>query len=167
MADQSNAEAAPNTAAYDTFEDYLRLAVTEYYDRSWKNRRANFIALLIASGQMSHLAKDAVSGQKGLRNIAAGAVGVVALRLALRWALGGPLGILLTAATGASLIAFFLRNQKEISAKTGRFREQIEAERAHFEEIQSGYRANRYEARERNLMVDGQLKRFLQELDEV
>jgi hypothetical protein len=153
-------------ASYDTFDDYLRLAIKEYYERGWKSRRANFIALLLASGQMASVAKDAVSGEKGLRNVAVGAAGAVALRFALRWALGGPLGILLTAATGASLVAFFIRNQKEISQKIGRFRERIGEEKKRFEEIQSGYRANRYDARERNLMVDGQLKRFLVDLDE-
>jgi|SRR5581483_307243 len=153
-------------ASYDTFEDYLKLAVKEYYDRGWKNRRGNFIALVVASGQATSMAKDAVSGQKGLRNVAAGAIGVVAVRLALRWALGGPLGILLTAATGASLVAYFVRNQKEITSKITRFRERITEERAKFEEIQAGYRANRFDARERNLMVDGQLKRFLADLDE-
>jgi len=153
-------------AAYDTFEDYLRVAVKEYYDRGWKSRRANFVALLFASGQTAAVAKDAVTGEKGLKNMAMGAAGVVALRLALRWALGGPLGILLTAATGASLIAFFIKNQKDISAKMGRMKERIAEERTRFEEIQSGYRANRYDARERNLMVDGQLKRFLADIDE-
>src|SRR5262245_21402731 len=107
--------------AYDTFEDYLRLAIKEYYDRGWKNRRANFIALLFASGQTIAMAKEAVSGEKGLKNMAIGAVSVVALRVALRYALGGPLGILLTAASMASLVAFFMRNQKEISEKIGRF----------------------------------------------
>ena len=153
-------------AAYDTFEDYLRLAIKEYYDTGWKNRRANFVALLIASGLAVSMAKEAVSGEKGLKNMAAGAMGVVALRLALRWALGGPLGILVTAATGASLVAFFVKNQKEISAKISRFRERVAEERTHFEEIQAGYRANRYDLRERNLMVDGQRKRFLADLDE-
>ena len=154
-------------ATYDTFDEYLRLAIKEYYDRGWKNRRANFIALVMASGQMATMAKDAVSGEKGLKNVAMGAIGVVGVRLALRWALGGPLGILLTAATGASLIAYFVKNQKEIQQKIGRFKERIVEERAKFEEVQSGYRANRYDVRERNLMVDGQLKRFLNELDEV
>jgi hypothetical protein len=153
-------------AAYDTFDDYLKLAIKEYYERGWKSRRANFIALLIASGQMAAVARDAVAGEKGLRNVAVGAASAVALRFALRWALGGPLGILITAATGASLVAYFLRNQKEISLKIGRFRERIADEKKRFEEIQSGYRANRYDARERNLMVDGQLKRFLADLDE-
>jgi hypothetical protein len=166
MATTPDKEAASVAAAYDTFEDYLRLAIKEYYERGWKTRRANFIALVLASGQMMSVAKDAVAGEKGLRNVAVGAAGAVALRFALRWALGGPLGILLTAATGASLIAYFIRNQKEISQKIGRFRERIADEKKRFEEIQSGYRANRYDARERNLMVDGQLKRFLGDLDE-
>src|SRR5262245_47152992 len=126
-------------AAYDTFEDYLRLAIKEYYDRGWKSRRANFVALVLASGQMGSVARGAITGEKGLRNVAVGAAGVVALRLALRWALGGPLGILLTAATGASLIAFFIKNQKEISSKMGKMKERIAEERTRFEEIQSGY----------------------------
>jgi hypothetical protein len=161
-------ENKPDTtaAAYDTFDDYLRLAIKEYYDRGWKNRRANFVALLIASGQTAAMAKDAVSGEKGLKNVALGAGLVVALRVGLRYALGGPLGILVTAATAASLVAYLVRNQKEISIKIGRFRERIADEKTRFEEIQSGYRANRYDARERNLMVDGQLKRFLADLDE-
>ncbi len=155
-----------HAAAYDTFDDYLRLCIKEYYERGWKSRRATFIALIFASGQTVAMAKDAISGQKGLKNVAFGAASVVALRLALRWALGGPIGILLTAATGASLIAFFVRNQKEISAKIGRLRERINTERGKFDEIQSGYRQNRFDARERNLMVEGQLKRFLADIDE-
>jgi hypothetical protein len=164
MADLKQDES--QAATYDTFEDYLKLGIKEYYDRGWKNRRANFIALLVASGQTTSMAREAVSGEKGLKNVAMGAIGVVGLRLALRWALGGPLGILLTAATGASLVAYFIKNQKEISMKIGRFRERITEERKKFDDIQSGYRANRYDARERNLMVDGQLKRFLADLDE-
>ena len=165
MADRKPSDES-QAASYDTFEDYLRLAIKEFYDRGWKNRRANFLALLIASGQTTQMAKQAVTGDKGLRNVAAGAIGVVALRFALRWALGGPLGILLTAATAASLVAYFVKNQKEIQAKVGQFRGRIAEERTRFDEIQSGYRANRYDARERNLMVDGQLKRFLSALDE-
>lgn len=162
MTDKDESQAA----SYDTFDDYLRLAVKEYYDRGWKSRRANFIALLIATGQTTAMARQAVTGDKGLKNVALGAASVVALRLALRWALGGPLGILLTAATGASVIAYFVKNQKEITSKIGRYRERVGEERTKFEEVQAGYRANRYDVRERNLMVDGQLKRFLADLDE-
>ena len=67
----------------------------------------------------------------------------------------------------ASLIALFIRNQREIIAKTARFRELISSTRESFEETQTGYRQNRLDARERNLMVDGLLKRFLRECDEI
>ncbi len=167
MATTTDSHQDETAAAYDTFDEYLRLALKEYYERGWKSRRANFIAFLWASGQTVAMAKDAVSGEKGLKNLAMGTAGVVALRLALRWALGGPLGILLTAATAASLIAFAIKNQKDISAKMGRMRERINEEKTRFEDIQSGYRANRYDARERNLMVEGQLKRFLGDIDEI
>ena len=39
--------------------------------------------------------------------------------------------------------------------------------RTKFEEIQGGYRAGRYDSAGRNLMVDGLLKRFLEQVDEV
>lgn len=166
MATTETTDTTANNAAYDTFDDYLRLAIKEFYERGWKSRRANFIALVIASGQTMAMAKDVLSGENGLKNLAKGAVGVVALRLGLRYALGGPLGILLTAASAASLVAYFIRNQKEISSKIGVFRERVAEERKKFEEVQNGYRQNRYDARERNLMIDGQIKRFLTDLDE-
>jgi hypothetical protein len=38
--------------------------------------------------------------------------------------------------------------------------------RTHFEEIQGGYRAGRYDQVGRNLMVDGLLQQFLRQVDE-
>jgi hypothetical protein len=158
-------EATPPT--FDTYDAFLKTAIKEYYDRGWKSRRANFVALLIASGQTMALAKDSLTSGDGVTKAAIGAAGVVALRIGLRYALSGPLGILLTGLTAASLVAFFVKNQREISSKIDRYRQLIGEIRTRFEEIQAGYRANRYDARERNLMVDGLLKRFLAECDEV
>ena len=167
MADAAPTRTDEYAAAYDSFDDYLKLAIKEYYERGWTQRRANFLALVLASGQVASMAKDSVTSQKGLRNIAIGTASMVALRLALRWALGGPLGLLLTAATAASAVAFLVKNQREVSAKVGRYKELVAKEKTKFEDLQAGYRANRYDARERNLMGDGALKRFLTEIDEV
>jgi hypothetical protein len=161
----TSTEATPPT--FDTYDAFLKTAIKEYYDRGWKSRRANFVALLIASGQTMSLAKDSITSGDGVTKAAIGAAGVVALRIGLRYALSGPLGILLTGLTAASLVAFFIKNQREISSKIDRYRQLIAEIRTRFEEIQAGYRANRYDARERNLMVDGLLKRFLAECDEV
>ena len=43
----------------------------------------------------------------------------------------------------------------------------IASARTKFEETQGGYRAGRYDAASRNLMVDGLLKRFLEDIDAV
>ena len=161
----TDTEVTPPT--FDTFDEFLKTSLKEYYQRGWTSHRANFIALLIGSGQMMSLAKDSLTSDTGMRSAAIGAAALVALRIGLRYALAGPLGVVLTGLTAASLIAFFLKNQKEITAKLGRCRQLIEDTRGRFEEIQTGYRSNRYDARERNLMVDGLLKRFLAECDEL
>jgi hypothetical protein len=151
---------------FDSFDDFIKQALKDYYDRGWKTRKGNFVALLVASGQTVAMARDSLSGGKGLQRAAIGAAGLVALRIGLSFALTGPLGLLVTGVAAVSLVAFFVKNQKEISQKLPRYRTLIADARVRFEEIQSGYRANRYAARERNLMVDGLLKRFVADCDE-
>jgi hypothetical protein len=154
-------------AAFDNYDAFVKASIKDYYDRGWKSRRSNFIALLIASGQTMALAKDSLTGSDGMKRAAIGAASVVALRIGLKYALGGPLGILLTGLTAASLVAYFLKNQKDISAKIGIYRQLIADTKVKFEDIQSGYRGNRYDATQRNLMVDGLHKRFLADCDEI
>ena len=90
---------------------------------------------------------------------------MVALRIGLRYALSGPLGVILTGAAAMSLGGYVLKNRKEISDKVGTCKTLIAETRTKFEETQGGYRAGRYDGPSRNLMVDGLLKRFLEELD--
>ncbi len=159
-------QSAPSAASFDTYDQFLKQAIKDYYDRGWKTRKGNFVALLMASGQTASMAKDSLTGGEGLKRAALGAAGLVALRIGLAYALTGPLGILVTGLAAAGLVAFFIKNQKEISAKLPRYRKLIADTRVKFEEIQAGYRGNRYGASERNLMVDGLLKRFLADCDE-
>jgi hypothetical protein len=162
-------EAPPEVRAevYDDYDAFLKQAVREYYARGWKSRRGNFLALVFASGQMLSLATDSVREGTGLKKAALGAAGVVALRFFLRSFLGGPVGLLLSAAVVASAVAYFVKNQKEISGKIAPFKALITDNRTKFEEIQGGYRAGRYDGAGRNLMVEGLLKRFLEQIDEV
>ena len=150
---------------FDDYKAFLKNAVREYYDRGWKNRRGNVIALFIASGQALSLAADSVKDGSGLKKAAMGAAGVVALRLALRYALSGPLGIVLTGAAAVSAVAYLVKNQKEIGAKVSAYRTLVETTRGQFDEIQGGYRGGRYDAAARNLMVDGLLRRFMEDVD--
>jgi hypothetical protein len=150
---------------FDDYDAFLKQAIRDYYERGWKSQRGNFIALVIASGQVTSMAKDSIRDGSGLKKAALGAAGVVALRLGLRYALSGPLGIILTGAAAVSAAGYLLKHQKEITSKVSSFRTLIADTRTRFEEAQGGYRAGRYDAAARNLMVDGLLKRFLEDVD--
>lgn len=149
---------------FDSFDAFVKQAIRDHYDRAWKTRRASWIALVLASGQVMSMAADSVKDGSGLKKAAIGATGVVALRLALRYALSGPLGVILTGAAVASAVSYFLKHKKEVFDLRDRYKNMISDARAKFDEIQGGYRAGRYDAAARNLMVDGLLKRFLEDI---
>ena len=152
---------------YRDFDSFLKVAIREYYDRGWSQRKGNFIALLMASGQTAiGLAKDSVVDGTGTKKVAIGAATVLALRIGLRYALGGPLGLVLTVASGAALVSYFFRNQKDIIRKVGKYRKVITEAQGRYDELQTGWRDGRYDATERNLMIDGLMKRFVQQIDE-
>jgi hypothetical protein len=168
--DADPAARAPDVSGrsiYADFDAFLKVALKEYYDRGWTSRRGNFIALVIASGQTAlSMAKDSVVDGTGTKKVAIGAALLLALRIGLKYAIGGPLGAVLTLAAGASMISYFLKNQKDIVKKVGLYKKLIDESRAKYEELQTGWRDGRYDATERNLMIDGLLKRFLQQCDE-
>ena len=158
---------APTKGIYGEWDSFLKTAIREYYDRGFTSRKGNFIALIMASGQTAFsLAKDRVVDGTGTKKLAIGAALALALRLGLKYALGGPLGLVLSVAAGASMLSYFIRNQKDIVRKVGAYRTLISTTRTRFEETQEGWRAGRYDATERNLMVDGLMKRFLVQCDE-
>jgi hypothetical protein len=155
----------PAPEIYEDFDALLKEAIHEYYRRGGKNKRTNFVALVIASGQIAGVALDSIKTGSGVKKLAIGAVSAVALRIGLRYALAGPLGIIVAGATGASLLAYFLAHRKEVSAKIGRFRELVAELRLSYEKLRSDQRDGRLSVEQRNLMVDGLLKRFLTDLD--
>lgn len=152
---------------YADFDSFLKQAIKEYYDRGWTTRRGNFIALLIASGQTAFaLAKDSVVDGSGTKRVAIGAAAVLALRIGLRYAIGGPLGLVLTVAAGASMVAYFIRNQKDILKKVQKYKLLIAEIEKKYTETQSGWRDGKYPVPDRNLMIDGLMKRFIADIDE-
>ena len=163
----STAPARPEQAGiYGDFDAFLKQALKEYYDRGWNTRRGNFIALLIASGQTAFaLAKDSVVDGTGTKRVAIGAAAVLALRIGLRYAIGGPLGMVLTLAAGASMIAYFIRNQKDILAKVQKYKVVIADAEKQYAEAQRGWRDGKYGVDDRNLMIDGLMKRFVGDVD--
>jgi hypothetical protein len=167
VAEPSNEPAASGQGLYATWDAFLKQAIREYYDRSWTTRKGNFIALLIASGQTSlALAKDSVVDGSGTKKVAISAGILLALRIGLRYALGGPLGLVLGVAAGASMISYFIRNQKDIVRKVGSYRTVIADNEKRYEDVQAGWRDGKYQMSERNLMIDGLMKQFITQVDE-
>jgi len=166
-AGRTPAEPRGDGGIYADFDTFLKQGIKEYYDRGWTTRRGNFIALLIASGQTAFaLAKDSVVDGSGTKKVAIGAAAVLALRIGLRYALGGPLGLVLTVAAGASMVAYFIRNQKDILKKVQRYKVVIGDVEKKYTEIQSGWRDGKYGVADRNLMIDGLMKRLIADVDE-
>jgi hypothetical protein len=151
---------------YDDYDAFLKQAIRQYYERGWKSRKGNFIALVIASGQMASMARDSVTDGTGLKKAAIGAASVVALRFAWRYFLAGPLGLIVGVAALGSAVAYLGKHQKEVTGKIQPYRTLVSDTRTRFEEIQGGYRAGRYDQAGRNLMVDGLLPQFLRQIDE-
>lgn len=151
---------------YEDFDSFLKVAMREYYDRGWTKRRGNFIALLIAAGQTSFsLAKDSVVSGEGTKKVAVGAAAALALRVGLKYALGGPLGLVLSVAAAASMVSYFFRNQKDIVRKVSLYRTEIKDTKAQYDEAVVGWRDGSYGESHRNLMIDGLMKRFLESID--
>ena len=79
--------------------------------------------------------------------------------------LSGPLGVILTGFTVATVIAFFWANQKEVLARVKPYKQLITDTHEKFEDIQARYRDGRYDAGERALLVEGLLRRVLTEIE--
>ncbi|MDX2088371.1 MAG: hypothetical protein SFX73_11000 [Kofleriaceae bacterium] len=167
MPEPQKEPAAGAQGLYSAFDAFLKQGIREYYDRGWTTRKGNFIALLIASGSTSFaMAKDSVVDGSGTKKVAIGAGLMIALRIGLRYALGGPLGLVLTVAAGASMVSYFIRNQKDIIKKVGVYKTTIADAEKKYEEIQAGWRDGKYQISDRNLMIDGLMKQFITQVDE-
>jgi hypothetical protein len=167
VAEPSKETAASAQGIYTSFDAFLKQAIREYYDRGWTTRKGNFIALLIASGTTSFaMAKDSVVDGSGTKKVAIGAGLAIALRIGLRYALGGPLGLVLSVAAGASMVTYFIRNQKDIVKKVGVYKTEISDAHKRYDECQAGWRDGKYQITDRNLMIDGLMKQFITHVDE-
>jgi hypothetical protein len=98
--------------------------------------------------------------------VAIGAGLLVALRICLRFAIVGPLVLVLSLAAGASMISYFVRNQKDIVKKDGIYKTVIADSEKRYDEVQSGWRDGKYQITDRNLMIDGLMKQFIAQIDE-
>jgi len=147
---------------YETFDAFMQQVIKDVYETGAK--RAEFVALVIASGEVLQMAWGRLR-KSGIKELAMGAAGAVALRVGLKYLLGGPLGMILTGFTAATLISFFWSNQREVMARVAPYKKVLGDAQDKFEDIQARYRDGRYDAGERALLVEGLLRRVIGEIE--
>jgi hypothetical protein len=162
MSESETADTAYPSDVYETFDAFMQQVIKDTYDHGAK--RAEFVALVIASGELLPMAWGRIK-KSGVREVALGAAGVIALRVGLKYLLGGPLGMILTGFTAATLISFFWSNQKEVLRRVKPYKKMIRDANEKFEDIQARYRDGRYDAGERALLVEGLLRRVETEVE--
>jgi hypothetical protein len=162
MADTGTAHTAYPEDVYETFDAFMQQVIKDTYDNGAK--RAEFVALVIASGELLPMAWGRIR-KSGVKEFAMGAAGVVALRVGLKYLLGGPLGMILTGFTAATLVSFFWSNQKEVMRRVKPNKLLIRGANEKFDDIQARYQDGRYDAGERALLVEGLLRRVLNEVE--
>jgi hypothetical protein len=162
MADSGTAHTAYPEDVYETFDAFMQQVIKDTYENGAK--RAEFVALVIASGELLPMAWGRIK-KTGVKEFAMGAAGVVALRVGLKYLLGGPLGMILTGFTAATLISFFWSNQKDVMRRVKPYKQLIRDSKEKFDDIQARYQDGRYDAGERALLVEGLLRRVLNEVE--
>src|SRR5690242_5236931 len=111
-------EAKPEATKLDTYDGFLKAAIKQYWDKG--GSRINFLALLLASREAWEVAWDEAKAPGTGKKLLTGAAGAAAIVVLLRLFVGGPIGIILTGASIASLGALYARNHKHIWAQRTR-----------------------------------------------
>lgn len=160
MTDDATESEKPTLATYDGF---LKTAMKHYYEKG--GSKVNFLALLLASREAWEVAWGEATAPGTGKKILTGAAGAAAIVVILRLLVGGPIGILLTGASIASLGALYARNHKKIWAQRARYDELIDTYRGKHQGIRGKFVEGIVGEEERDLMLDGLLQRFLNDLD--
>lgn len=157
-------EPAVPKAIYASYDGFLKTAI----ERHWASGRSriHFVALLLASREAWEVAWEGVTapgtGQKALM----GAGGVAAIYVALRLLIGGPIGLVLTGVSVASLVSVYAQNHRRIWDQQARYRRLIGDYRVKYDRIRGEFIEGAYSEDQRDLMIEGLLNRFLDEIDE-
>lgn len=160
MADDTTDKPRP---AYVSYDGFLKTAIETY----WTQRRnqVHFVALLLASREAWEVAWDGLRAPGTGRKVLTGAAGISAVIVVLRLLVGGPVGLVLTGLSIASLGTVYARNHRRIWREQERYRKLLGEYRVKYEQIRGDWIEGRVEERQRDLMIDGLMNRLLDEID--
>ncbi len=154
---------ATDKEAYRTYAGFLQATIRRYHQQGGK--QSSFLALLLATKEAWKVAWDEVATVDTGKKVLTGAAGVAVITVLLRVVLGGPLGLLLTGASIASLVALFVKNNESILSRAEHYRGIVARFEPQFEELRDAYVAGTSNESQHQLMVDGLMGRFIEEVD--
>ncbi len=148
---------------YASYDGFLKTALESY----WNTRRnsAHFIALLLASREAWSVAFRGLTGEGTGQRAMMGAGGAAAIYVLLRIFIGGPIGLVLTGVSIASLVAAYSSNHRRIWDQQERYRKMIGDYRVKYERIRADWLEGSIVEENRDLMIDGLLNRFLEDIE--
>ena len=149
-----------------SFDDLLKDAVRDYYERFGKRHPAEFAALLIAIGGMKtvEIAWDSIVEGEVSKKVAYGALATVALKYGMKYVLSGPLGIIATGLTVAGMAHYVMKNQSEVRPLALKFREVIEGAQAKYGDLADGLDSGRLTPEEQEMIAEGIRSKLIQAL---
>ncbi len=148
---------------YTSYDGFLKRAIERHWDE--RRNRAHFVALLLASREAWEVAWDGVRAPGTGQKVLTGAAGAAAIVIVLRLLVGGPIGLVLTGLSAISLVTVYWQNHRRIWDQQERYRRVLGEYRARYDRARADYIEGRVEEEERNLMIDGLMNRFLDEID--
>ncbi len=151
-------------SAYDSYEGFLRAAIKGYWETKGASK-ATFIALLLATREAWAVAWGKTTSAEAGKKMLTGAAGAAAVAVLLRTFVGGPIGLLLTGASVASLVAVYVRNHERIWERVEIIRRMVDAYRGQYETVHRDRSNGTLTDDQRDLMIDGLMGRFLLDLD--
>ena len=148
-----------HSRVYESYEGFLREAIKRYWETG-RGKKLNFLSLLFASSQAWMAAVDNAKDPALGKKVLTGAAGAAAVGVLLRVVLGGPIGLLLTAASIASLVAIYVKNHQNVVKRAGAYREIIAEYDNRYNDLSADSASTQHA-----LMIDGLMVRFLDDLD--
>lgn len=152
--------------AYVTYEGFLKAAIKIYWDAD-KRSKLDLVAILLATREAWNVAIDDATAPGRGKTWLKGAAGAAAVTLLLRTVIGGPLGLLLTGASVASLATLYVKHHEAIWSQVDHYRATVDDFRPKFEKVIASFDAEAIDEEQRDLMVDGLLMRFTQRLEAI
>lgn len=149
---------------YASYDGFLKTVIEQY----WETRRnsTHFLALLLASREAWSVAWAGVKAEDAQRRAMMGAGGAAAIYVLLRIFIGGPIGLVLTGISIASLVAAYSSNHRRIWDQQDRYRKLIADYRVKYDKIRADWLEGTISEENRDLMIEGLLNRFMEEMDD-